>query len=105
MMSNKKETCFYCDVEVVIVNDDLHSKTSNAKSIDHFFPKNHPLCNSKNKVVSCRQCNLTKGSGDPIEFIIALRNTPLPEWRAKEKTKRWYKITGYNSTKYKQKND
>lgn len=100
-MCNKEEKCFYCGVKVITVTDDnLHYKTANAKSPDHFFPKNHPLYDYKKIVVACVQCNLTKGSGDPIEFMTALRHTSLPEWGIKEETRWWYYRTGYKPMKY-----
>ena len=99
-----KEKCFYCGVKVVVINDDMHYKTSYAKSPDHFFPRNHPLYDSKRIVMACVQCNLTKGSGDPIEFIKALKDHPLPVWGNKYETKSWCKMTGYKSMKYNRKN-
>jgi len=97
------ETCFYCEVEVISVpysELNRHYTTANARTIDHYYPKNHPLYDPDNKVICCTQCNQTKGCGEPLKYIEALTREPLPVWGEKRGTKHWYTRAKYDSQEW-----
>ncbi len=61
--------CFYCGIEVEPRQDTKTYQTNEAHA-DHFTPLSNGGTNErKNIVCSCGQCNLSKGSKNPFEFI------------------------------------
>jgi len=62
--------CFYCGIDVVQPNRAEVGYQPNEAHADHFIPLSNGGTNErKNIVCSCGQCNLSKGSKDPFDFI------------------------------------